>query len=88
MKSGDNPLGAAHTSPRCTAKSKRTGNRCNGPAVTGWKVCRMHGAGGGAPCGPRHGMWKHGVRSNAVIEFQRMTVGIARLAKETIASIP
>jgi len=35
--------------PRCTAKSKRTGKRCRTPAVRGWRVCRMHGARGGAP---------------------------------------
>lgn len=30
---------------QCTAKSKRTGKRCRSPAVTGYNVCRMHGAG-------------------------------------------
>ena len=34
---------------QCTAKSKRTGQRCKNPAVQGWTVCRMHGAGGGRP---------------------------------------
>ena len=29
---------------RCRARSKRTGKRCNHPAVTGFPVCRMHGA--------------------------------------------
>jgi hypothetical protein len=38
----------AHVAPRCTAKSKRTGKPCRAPAVRGWKVCRMHGARGGA----------------------------------------
>ena len=40
-----------HESPRCTATSKRTRERCRAPAVTGWKVCRFHGAGGGGPKG-------------------------------------
>lgn len=32
---------------RCTATSKRTGNRCPMPAIRGGTVCRMHG--GAAP---------------------------------------
>ena len=42
--------------PQCTAKSKRSGGRCKASAVTGYSVCRFHGAGspnvgrpGGAP---------------------------------------
>ncbi|MEI2687462.1 MAG: hypothetical protein V9G14_15425 [Cypionkella sp.] len=88
MENNANPMRTAHAATKCHAKAKATGRRCKAPAVNGWKVCRMHGAGGGAPTGPANGAWKHGGRSNAVIELQRMTVGIARLAKETIASIP
>ncbi|PSQ96955.1 MAG: hypothetical protein BRD55_04770 [Bacteroidetes bacterium SW_9_63_38] len=47
---------------QCTATAKSTGERCQNPAVTGWDVCRMHGAGtpkngtsGGAP--PKHGRY-------------------------------
>jgi hypothetical protein len=47
---------------RCTATAKSTGERCQNPAVQGWDVCRMHGAGspkngttGGAP--PKHGRY-------------------------------
>lgn len=29
---------------RCTARSKKTGERCQNPAVTGYKVCYHHGA--------------------------------------------
>src|SRR5262245_38428394 len=29
---------------RCTARAKRSGKRCRCPAVTGWSVCRSHGA--------------------------------------------
>ena len=48
---------------RCKVMSKRTGERCNHPAVKGYDVCRMHGAnpknkGGGQP-GNLHGL-KHG----------------------------
>lgn len=57
-----NPM---HASPRCSARSKRTGLPCGAPAVTGWTVCRMHGAGGGAPSGERHGRYRHGMRTSA-----------------------
>jgi hypothetical protein len=36
-----------HPAMRCTACSKRLKERCNNPAVTGFTVCRMHGARGG-----------------------------------------
>jgi hypothetical protein len=47
----------APSARRCTANAKhklRAGlewpeSRCDNPAVTGWTVCRMHGARGGAP---------------------------------------
>jgi len=48
------------SSPRCHARSKRTGKPCQSPAITGWKVCRHHGAGGGAPKGERNGNYKNG----------------------------
>jgi hypothetical protein len=53
----------AHAAPRCWAKSKRSGQRCKAPAVRGWRVCRMHGARGGAPEGERNGNYRHGARS-------------------------
>ena len=49
--------------PRCTARSKRSGQRCKGPAVVGWTVCRMHGARSGGPAGEQNGRWRHGLRS-------------------------
>lgn len=30
------------------------------PAKTGWRVCRMHGARGGAPEGEHNGNYRHG----------------------------
>lgn len=49
--------------PRCTATSKRTGKPCQAPAVRGWRVCRFHGAKGGAPRGEAHGNYKTGLRT-------------------------
>lgn len=40
---------------RCIAKSKRSQKRCKNPAVYGWRVCRMHGAGAGRP--PSSGLY-------------------------------
>ncbi len=66
-----NPTHKAHAAPRCTARSKRTGQPCRSPAVRGWKVCRMHGARGGAPEGKRNGNYRHGARTKATIELWR-----------------
>ena|SRR3974377_1559205 len=60
MKPGEKRERAFQKAPRCTAKSKRSGQRCEAPAVRGWKVCRFHGARGGAPKGKANGAWKHG----------------------------
>lgn len=75
MKSDDNPMQG-----QCTAHSKRTGERCRNAPVKGWRVCRMHGAGGGHPEGPSHPSWKHGLRSRAFIAMRKE---IAILARET-----
>lgn len=42
------PLAAARLAPRCGARSRRTGNACQGPAMPNGR-CRMHG---GASTGP------------------------------------
>ena len=42
---------------RCRARSKRSGKPCQAPAVNGWAVCRMHGA--GAPKGNKNAL-RHG----------------------------
>jgi hypothetical protein len=68
----DNPMHKAHAAPRCTARSKRTGQPCRSPAVRGWKICRMHGARGGAPEGERNGNYRHGARSRETVELLRL----------------
>lgn len=82
MKDDDNPVSKAHAAPRCTATSKRTGQRCNGPAVRGWTVCRFHGAGGGHKAGPTHPSWKHGMRSRGWIEARAEINDLVREARE------
>ncbi len=81
------PVERLQNAPRCTAHSKRTGLPCRAPAVRGWKVCRMHGARGGAPCGEAHGNYLHGARSSDVLEIRRLASKLnreARLLAETI----
>ncbi|MGO4909813.1 hypothetical protein ACEN2J_15930 [Pseudorhodobacter sp. W20_MBD10_FR17] len=86
MKTNANPMHSAHTAPRCTAKAKATGNRCKSPAKRGWQVCRMHGAGGGAPTGPANGAWVHGDRSQAVEQNRRTLMALVKLARDGAAS--
>lgn len=82
MKSDDNPMSKAHAAPRCTATSKRTGERCKGPAVTGWRVCRFHGAGGGHGPGKAHPSYRHGLRSQAWVEVRKQINDLARETRE------
>jgi hypothetical protein len=58
------------------AKSKRTGRRCKAPAVRGFRVCRMHGARGGAPEGERNGNYRHGARSKETIALWKLIKGM------------
>lgn len=58
---------------KCRAHSKRTGLPCGAWAKTGWAVCRMHGAGGGAPPEKLRG------NTNAVSTGERASVLAARL---------
>ena len=66
MKQKDN-INLMNLAPRCRATSKRTGMLCKAPAVRGHKVCRFHGAGGGAPSGKRNGNYRHGCRTKEAL---------------------
>jgi len=79
----DNPMQSAHDALRCRAKSKRTGLPCRSPAVNGYRVCRMHGAGGGAPEGKRNGNFRHGGRTKNATAASRYINGLARLLRDT-----
>ena len=80
MKSDANPMQRAHQSPRCHAHSKRTGFLCKNPAVRGWAVCRMHGAGGGHRAGTGHPTWVHGLRSCEAVQFKNLVSHLQRLS--------
>jgi hypothetical protein len=77
----DNPMHRCNAAPRCRAKSKRTGLPCRSPAVGGYRVCRMHGAGGGAPEGKRNGNFRHGRRTKEVTEASRYMRELLRLVR-------
>ncbi|GGK28267.1 hypothetical protein GCM10011322_13470 [Salinarimonas ramus] len=77
-----NPMRSAHAAPRCRGRAKRTGEPCRAPAVRGWCVCRMHGAGGGAAMGPRNGRFKTGLYTCEAIEMRRLVYALAREARK------
>ncbi len=85
MEDDDNPMSRANAAPRCTARSKRTGHACQAAAVSGWKVCRHHGAGGGHAEGPTHPRWVHGMRSREAMEERRQVSALLRETREIIA---
>jgi hypothetical protein len=73
--------------PRCSATSKRTRQACRAPAVRGCKVCRFHGAGGGAPKGRAHGRYKHGLFTTAAVSEQRLVKDIIRQSRQAIGAM-
>ncbi len=77
-----------HLSPRCSARSKRTGQRCRAPAVKGWTVCRFHGAGGGGPKGKRNGQYRHGRYTQEAIAERRWVSALLHQVREALAEIP
>jgi hypothetical protein len=66
------------TSARCEARCKRTGLKCQAPAVRDKAVCRMHGAFAGAPSGRRNGAYRHGhFTFEALVERARQRLRLA-----------
>jgi uncharacterized protein YjcR len=75
-----------HQALRCHARSKRSGLQCRAPAVQGSSVCRMHGAGGGAPKGNRNAL-KHGYYAGDTIEVRRAIRELTRRARELVEMV-
>ncbi len=77
-------LELARAAPRCHATAKHTGERCRNAAAKGWKVCRFHGARGGAPKGNKNRL-VHGYYSAAAKaerrEVREMIRGMGDLLK-------
>ncbi len=76
-----------NNAPRCAAHSRRTGERCKGPAVKRRAVCRMHGGGGGHYAGPTHPRWKHGARPIGSTAMRKGISDLVRTARETNAVV-
>ena len=76
-----------HSSPRCSAHSKRTGQRCRAPAVRGWDVCRFHGAGGGGPKGRRNGRYKHGLFTREAVQMRWTISALVRASRQSLADL-
>ncbi|WP_353646973.1 hypothetical protein [Mesorhizobium sp. WSM2240] len=83
-KTQDNPMQRA---PRCSAKSKRSGKRCQAPAVRGKHICRMHGAFSGAPRGTAHGQYRHGRYTCEAIASRRQLAELIQEARRTIDAL-
>jgi hypothetical protein len=66
---------------RCSATSKRTRRPCMAPAVTGWAVCRFHGARGGGPKGERNGMYRHGLNTKEAVKERRFLSDLLRQSR-------
>lgn len=82
-----NPMDKAHAAPRCRARSKRSGIQCKCPAVRGWKVCRMHGAHGGAPEGKRNGNYRTGFHTKAARADNRAARELIRGIRKLLAAM-
>ena len=80
-----NPMNLA---PRCSARSKRSGERCKAPAVKGRKVCRMHGARGGAPSGKANGNYRHGACTKETLAALASVRILGRLCRQSLDALP
>jgi glucans biosynthesis protein len=75
---------ALANAPRCKARSKQSGQKCQGFCVKGFPVCRMHGARSNPPTGERHGRYRHGRYTKQSVAGRKM---IAELLREVRASM-
>ena len=66
---------------RSHAKSKRSAKLCQAPAVKGWAVCRMHGAGGGAPKGNKNAL-RNGLYTAEAIAMRQAIRALVRDSRE------
>ena len=55
--------------------------------MKGWAVCRMHGAGGGAPEGKRNGNYRNGSRTKRTMAAMMAVQAMARLCRQTLDAL-
>jgi hypothetical protein len=58
------------------------------PAVTGWTVCRFHGARGGAPKGKRNRMYRHGDNTKEAVTLRRRIADLQRASRAVLSRLP
>lgn len=88
MGNGDaNLMHRANAAPRCGATSKRSGKPCRAPAVTGWTVCRLHGAGGGQRPGKAHPNYRHGDRSREAVASRAFANKLVKEARNLLPQL-
>ncbi len=74
-----------HEAQRCCAMSKRSGKRCQSPAVQGRRTCRMHGGtSSGAPTGKRNGNYRSGVWTKEWLELRRKVTALLRQSQPIV----
>ena len=56
---------------------------CGAPAMRGCRVCRMHGARGGAPSGERNGNYRDGTRTKEAVQAVRLVNLLSRWARKS-----
>jgi hypothetical protein len=76
-----NPLDRKNAAYRCSAKSKRSGVKCQSPAIRGRIVCRVYGAMAGAPKGSANGLYRHGLFTFEAVNQKRVVAALVRLAR-------
>ena len=59
------------------------GKPCQAPAVKGWAVCRMHGAGGGAPKGNKNAL-RHGLYAAEAVAMRQAIRALLRDSRELL----
>ena len=85
-------LELARATPRCEARSRRSGKPCNAPAMPNGR-CRMHGGMSTGPRTPeglarsRKANWKHGRYSAEAISDRRSAAAALRLLRQLMASL-
>lgn len=59
--------------------------RC--PSKHGWTVCRLRGAGAGAPSGAAHPNYRHGMRTKTMDHIRRLNQMLRNSAKELVEAV-
>jgi hypothetical protein len=86
MQQWKEALEQAAQSQRCEAKT-RQGSTCQSPAMRNGR-CRMHGGKStGAPCGVKHGRYKHGRFTKERLAQRAFLAGLMREAGELVGKV-